>query len=272
MIGRILRMVRIEFVRVSRQRLFVGAVAAALAFAALVTYFQSTVPTEEFEIETTAFRCFLDTMQHTSLIVALAAFLLGSLSIAQEVSGRTVQNWLLCPLRRSDLVLGKALALVLLAIGLFAATGILAIVLASALYDFTGVSTDGYELVSRTDMIRNSVIGLALTLLPLAAWSTFGMAISAATRSLAPALATAGFVFFGLAFVQFAFADLPLSDFLFSSYTARYLEIARDMSLGIADAYWDSEEITLGIGIPFVSAVAFLAISLVFVRRAELRG
>ena len=272
MIVRILRSTRIELTRVIRQRLFAGMLAAGFVFAALVTYFQTATDTDEFEMETTAFGCFLETMQHTSLILALAAFLLGALTVSQEVSGRTVQNWLLCPLRRSDLILGKSFGLGLLALFLFVTTGVVALGFAALAYDFTGVSMDGYELVSSSAMVENALIACTLSLMPLFAWCALGVAVSCLFRALAPALATAGFVFFALAFIQFAFTDIAATDLLFSSYTSRFLATAAEMSLGIADAYWDPDVILLGIVVPLASILVFLTLALLTFRRAELRG
>ncbi len=272
MIGRILRLGLAEVTRVTRQRLFFGILLAEILVCVGIALFQRAAATEDPDAPTTAFRCFLEILRHSSLFLALGTFLLASLAVAQEISARTIQNLILCPVRRFEIVLGKILAHGAIAIVLLGVVASVALAISGFLYDFRAVETDGILLAGRADMAKDAVIGLLLTLPALAAWTLFGLALSTVFRQLAPALAAAGFAYFGLVGIGFAFGDVPLSNLFFSHYTGRFLQLASDMTQGFSDAYWDPDEILRGVVVPVVTGGVFAILSLVTFQRAELRG
>ncbi len=270
MMARILRLARSEWSRLVTQRLFLGIAGTAIAGAVAIFFFLQLESVESYDVPRTAFACFSEVLRASSWILALGAFLLGCLSISQETSGRTIQNTLILPVSRTDVLLGKALALAVITTMLFVATSLLALALAAQAYDFTDASADGYVLVERSAMVRHAFLGWALTLAPLVGWAILGLTLSTVFRSLAASLAAGGFTFALLAASQFFASDAPVHGLLFVHYTDRFLEVAAGLAGGLSDAFWERREILLGLGTSFVSSFVLLIVSLIAFRRAEL--
>jgi len=272
MIRRVLGLARNELSRIVRQRLFLGVALAIAGFAVLTGVFQHLSEVEAPEIPTTAAKSFLETMSQAVRILALALLLLGSLAVAQESSGRTLGNLLVAPVRRHEIVLGKALALGVLLLVLLAGLAGVALGTAGALYDFEEATLEGHVLADTREMVTSAVLGLSLSIPSLFAWTMVGLMLSVLLRSLASALAAAGLVFFGLAFFEFAFGSTETAGYLFSRYTDRFPSIAADMVQGISAADWDPDEILLALVVSGGTAAFSLSVALVGFVRAELRA
>lgn len=270
MITRAVRLARAEWSRTITQRLFLGIAGAAIAGVIATFLFLRLESVESYDVPRTAFACFGDVLRGSSWILALGVFLLGCLSMSQETSGRTVQNTLLLPVSRTDVLLGKAAALAWITTALFVATSLLGLALSSWAYDFTDASADGYVLVERSTMVRHTLAGWALSLAPLIGWAILGLALSTLFRSLAASLAAGGFVFALLAASQFFAADAPVHGLLFVHYTDRFFEVVAGLAGGLSDAFWERREIVLGLGTSLLSAIVLLLLSLLSFRRAEL--
>ncbi len=178
-------------------------------------------------------------------ILALIAAGFASQSIAGELARGTLRNVLLRPVRRAQVVLGKALALgLLLVLGYVGLAGAI-VAAAGASLEFGDVSEllpngQPFVLVSSAELWPELARVLALPLLSLLGVLWLGLACGALVRSSAGALALALGTLVGLdlarlfarggaleAWIPSAHLPSPLSD---TSVVGYFLDLARGVS------------------------------------------
>ena len=197
--------------------------------------------------DVTAFQALAQALQAGLPLCAAVVIGVGSQTLASEFSHGTLRNLLLRPALRWQVVIGKALALVLLTILAYAILAGVALLCARLLFEFRGVTEllpDGqrFELVAAGELWRDLGQALRAPLAPLMAWTAVGVCASALARSgaLALALGLGLFVFTDLAralargtpvegWLLSAHLPSPLGDTSFLAYYA-------DISQGISNA------------------------------------
>ncbi len=269
---RVLAIARAELGRLLSQGFVVAIAACSVLVAVASILFRRSTHAIDIEGPPSGFSLLLDATRDASWPLALAGLMLGALSLSQEFSGRTLANWLLGPVRRSEVLLGKAIALLTLVATLTAATMAAGALVAYRVASFGPVTLDELVLVERASLLRDSTIGLALFAATIVVWPVVGLAIGAALRGVAPALTTCSLLFVATAAMAFGGEDLPFARGWFALWPLEFLGIARDKALGISAAYWDSRSVGIGCATAALTALVAMTASLLLFTRAEVRG
>jgi ABC-2 type transport system ATP-binding protein len=186
---------------------------------------------------------------------------LAGLSLAGEFSQGTLRNVLLRPLRRRDVVLGKATALLSAALGSYLLVAGSAVAAAAWAFDFTDVteilpSGKRYLHVPAKELVPELRHALAAPLLPLAAYACVGLFLGSFVRrgAVGLALALGAGVFLDVGrdvralekLLPSAYLPSPLRD---SSFLEAYSDLAQgvsNVSFELAGTEWSVPAIWLG--------------------------
>ncbi|MBI5434131.1 MAG: ATP-binding cassette domain-containing protein [Planctomycetes bacterium] len=258
--GAVWRVVRYELTRVfaARSVCVLVLLPAAVGVAAILERRQelqrSLEKVENAELfsatDVTAFEAVARALGAGLPILALAIAGLASQTLASELARNTLRNLLLRPVRRLEVVAGKALALVGVATLGFAALAASALAVGAACFDFGDVTEvlpngERFALVEAGALWPELWRALAFSFPPVLAYGALGLLAGSLLRGAAPALALAfgGYVFLDLArafarawdveaWLPSAYLPSPLGD-------TSFVRTFGDLSQGVSNASFE---------------------------------
>ena len=219
-----------------------------------------------------AFLYFARGMGNGLTIGSILLLFYASMMLAQEGHWRTFKVIMLRPHRRVVWIASKFALLLMVAAGVLIAVLCSALVSASLAGDFAAILEEGYEHDSRANMIRYSLIALALTLPSILAVGAFGMMFSSLTDHTGLATGSCLGTYLMLEIVKGS-VDETRQVFMFNTFMpslidTSYFQVLRGYAEGMSDTYWEAPMIYYSVATPLVSAVVFLGVAtMIFSRR-----
>lgn len=270
MIARLARLVASESRKALHHRLLRGTAAAtvvaALAAALLVLLFAG----EGAASGVTGFLLVARAARTAATLAAITALLLGCQTIAREASEGTLVLTFVRPVRRSEVVLAKAMVTALAAIVVFAAAVGLAAAVAAPLRGFGPIESEGYVILEAREIFGTLAASLALTLPALVATAAFGLLVSSVATSGTAAVAIGLLSFVPMELARRLFAGHDAAAFVFSTYSTLFVDYAEERARGFAVAM-EPAAAALGVLVPLASAAVFLAVAALVTSRREIR-
>lgn len=207
-----------------------------------------------------------------NVLATILILLFSSLLLAGEDGSGTFRMVLTRPVRRSDVVLGKALLVVVVTAGaaiVVAGCGYLLGLVFGGYGPYVDVRYGGVDYTAAV-LTHIALITLALGVLPLLAAGCLGLLISSLFESGTSALIGAMLVVFGtIASILF----VPGSQrWNFGYYAYHYPHILEQFAKGLSEYRFDSGVVLPGIIVPTASALVFLIGALIIFGRRDIHS
>jgi len=106
-----------------------------------------------------------------------------AMTLSSEMAHGTLKTLLVKPFKRRDLIIGKALTILVICGLVIVGVAIISIVLGSIFYDFTALSEDEYVIHSLGALWGNLILGFLVTILPVFSLCLLGVFCSVMTES-----------------------------------------------------------------------------------------
>lgn len=259
-------LLRNEIAKLARRKITYFGVLAVVLVCLMILGFTRGAAGENREVNGWGFvglavqACFTDV---AVILIAIFAAML----IAEEVGSGTIRMVLASPLTRCEFFLAKTAVGVLYMVVLSLTAVGVAAVLGGWQYQFSDVSDAMGVIYGRPQIVANLAIAFALSMLPLTALVTFGLFISAVTRTSGQAI---GAAVGSLILIEAGKHLLDVAPYIFTSYIDWPWLVVQEMAAGV-DYAWLPEMWWL-IWVSVVYCVVFLVSgAIVFVRR-DLNG
>jgi ABC-type transport system involved in multi-copper enzyme maturation permease subunit len=274
-IRRIFRSARAEARKLVRRRLVWAAFALALVLGVAATAGWEAISHRAVGLESgrsggplNGFFVYAETLRNGLIAGAMLLVTLAGLFMAEEIELGTAKIVFSKPLRRSEVVLGKAIVLVALACGLLAAVAAASAAAGAAFGygDIVDPQFPDYVFKTRAEMIGHAAKATALLLPPLVATLLVGFAVSA--------LASQSGIAVGLTFAALVFSLVggwlvrQLEPFLVTSYFGFPIEQLEMLATGKATRAWAERWagngppiVPLGLAVSGVTALVSVAVA-----------
>lgn len=238
MIPRIWTLIKIEFYKFLRQRLFYISLFLVLAVVVLSAISEKIAPSAAEAVN--GFGPLISASINGFRLVTFLILVIGALLFASETTFGTLRTVLIAPVRRSEIVVAKAIALIILALFFALMVETVSFGLAWSLYGFRHIADPTFaEIIhlSRSDMLIYLAFSFIHILLPLAAAGLMGLFISTLVENSGVAVAVSIIIYLVLDFFMAGFFD-TLSSFLFNYYQGYFIGTVKDISEGIMQEIW----------------------------------
>ena len=274
-IRRTLHLTLLELLKMRRQRLFLLVLGVPALTSALI-------PEGLLLSSREGLQGFLALNTSLELSLLLGSFLLllhSSLSISWERSEKTLRNTLAGPVRRSEVLLSRWLALeleVLLLLGLVVAGAFFSTFLGYRFEDIRGDATE--PLFYASELRHHTILGILYFVPPAMALVTFGLFLSVLSASpAAGAVLSLGSLLLLDIAKSIVSSSSKMTCCLFNSYLptlfdqTSYLHGVTKLSEGVSDVLWmdGSPQHTLDFAVPCLYAMVFLLLSLAIFSRKD---
>lgn len=202
-----------------------------------------------------------------SFLGIIFILIFSSLLITSELSSGTLQMFLVNPVNRFEFFISKIIIGWLFSFILLFTTFFSAFIIGALRFGYGDYVEEGIKLFSKEQILSEILLCLLLTLIPLLAFSCFGLMISVLTRNLGYAI---GISVGSILFFDLIRERLSLSPFLFQSYVETSFELVKSLAEGFAVS-WKPEIYSL-IGVPLAWAVGCSAIGLFIFSRKDYKS
>jgi hypothetical protein len=174
---------------------------------------------------------------------------------------------------RSGLVMGRAILIPLYVLLLALVTGLSAWLSVSATYELGDLIVDGYTLTTAVELRTELTKSVLVTLPPLLALCSFGLLVSAATRSAVAAVALSAAGFLGYDLFKEVLGQKAV--YVFASYVPSIFDESAmaemvQVALGYSDAGMSSASVNSAAILPWPQAALALGFACLFVSRKRL--
>ncbi|MEW6027013.1 MAG: ABC transporter permease [Planctomycetota bacterium] len=250
MLSRIWSLIRIELYKFLRQRLFYISLFLVLAVVVLSVLSEKISPSTRDAIN--GFGPLISGCLNGFRLVTFLILVIGALLFASETTFGTIRTILIAPVRRCEIVLAKAVALVILALFFTIVIEAVSFGLAWGVYGFQNITDPTFaEIVhlSRADMLLYVLYTFLHILLPLVAIGLMGLFISTLVENSGIAVAISIIIYLVLDFFMVGLFE-NLSSYLFNYYQGYFLGTLKDISEGVMQEIWKFKAFSsfLGIG------------------------
>lgn len=202
-----------------------------------------------------------------SFLGVILILIFSSLLITSEFSSGTLQMSLVNPVYRfeffiSKIIIGWLFSFILLFIMFFSA-----FIIGALRFGYRDYVEEGIKLFSKEQMFSEILLCFLVTLIPLLAFSCFGLMISVLTRNVGYSI--------GISVGSILFLDLirdrfGLSPFLFQSYIETPFELVKSLTEGFPVSW--KPEIYSCLGVPLIWAIGCTAIGLFIFSRKDYKS
>jgi len=268
MVRRIKNLISVEFMKITRQRLFFIAlflITLTVVLSVLLEPSEGKKSSSE-ELGTTSetvqklahrpdggFGPLIRGCKNGFALAAIFILIFSALSIATETTSGTIRMVLTRPIRRSELFLAKALTLIIIAIIIILLIEILSFAISYLAYGLSHVTDATYPDTpfpqgAKVLMIRYTLYSFIMVAFPLIAIIFFGLFISSFVENVGIAIALAILIYLSFDYIIIGLFD-KVAPYLFSYYHAFYLDRLYDLSGAIADSNWAFKVIDEWIGL-----------------------
>ncbi len=220
-----------------------------------------------------AYGYFVDSVGTGLILLGLTLVALAAYTFANDRDTGAIRHILIRRSSRIALLLAKLCYLHILALTSLVLLLGVAWFLSGALWDFTAVVEDGFELIGVAEIRQEILLGLQLALLPIPAAIAFGLLISVLAQNAVQAVSIA----LGITLALDIFKTLlgNLSHYIYVSYQPSlidqsYLKEVSRLVRGYSDVLIDERVLQLNLWVPLPEMLVLVAVALVIVRRREI--
>jgi len=288
MFSRIWTLTKVEFYKLFRQKIFYFSFALVIIVVVLSVILQKFGQDPKSPVN--GFSPLINACLNGFRITAFFILIIAGLLYASETTYNTIKTILIAPFSRTELILAKALTIIILALFFAVLIESISLVLARILYGFADITDPTFpEIVHlpKSNMYTYLLYTFIQIVLPLVAIGLMGLFISSITENAGIAVSVSIMAYLVLdTFIESLFESA--SSFLFSHYLNYYLATCRNITEGVLDEIWKFEsinhffgfqqqnvqlepvrvlEVVKSILVPVLSSILFLFLSIVAVNK-----
>jgi len=249
MLSRIWSLTKIELFKFYRQRIFFISLVLVVLVVALSVLMEKISPTTKATVNGIA--PLISGCLNGFRLVTFLILVIGALLVASETTFGTIRTVLIAPIRRSELVLAKAITVIILALLFTLLIESIAFGLSWTVYGFYNITDPTFpEIVhlAKAEMLLYVLYTFLHILLPLVAIGLMGLFISTLVENAGISVAISIILYLVLdSFLANLFEEV--SSFLFNPYWNYYLDTLKNMSEGALQEIWRFKSINLLLGV-----------------------
>jgi len=249
MLSRIWSLTKIELFKFYRQKIFFVSLVLMILVVALSVLMEKIAPSAKGQIN--GIEPLISGCLNGFRLVTFLMLVIGALLFASETTFGTIRTILIAPVRRSELVLAKAITVIILALFFTLLIETISFGLSWMVYGFRDITDPTFpEIIhlARSEMLIYVLYTFLHILLPLVAIGLMGLFISTLMENAGIAVAVSIILYLVLdSFVANLFEEA--SSFLFNPYWNYYLDTLRNMSEGALQEIWRFKAINLFLGV-----------------------
>jgi ABC-type transport system involved in multi-copper enzyme maturation permease subunit len=249
MISRIWSLTKIELFKFYRQKIFFISLFLVALVVVVSVLMEKMSPTTKAQVN--GIGPLISGCLNGFRLVTFLLLVIGALLFASETTFGTIRTILIAPIRRSELVLAKAITVIILALLFTLLIELVAFGLAWAVYGFHDITDPTFpEIVhlAKAEMMLYVFYTFLHILLPLVAIGMMGLFISTLVENAGISVAISIILYLVLdSFVANLFEEA--SSFLFNPYWNYYLDTLKNMSEGALQEIWRFKSINSFLGI-----------------------
>ncbi|HLD36382.1 MAG TPA: ABC transporter permease [Planctomycetota bacterium] len=249
MLSRIWSLTKIELFKFYRQRIFFISLVLVALVVALSVLMEKISPSGKGPVN--GIGPLIAGCLNGFRLVTFLILVIGALLVASETTFGTIRTILIAPIRRSELVLAKAITVIILALFFTLLIEAIAFGLSWFVYGFHDITDPTFpEIVhlARSEMLLYVLYTFLHILLPLAAIGLMGLFISTLVENAGISVAISIILYLVLdSFVANLFEET--SSFLFNPYWNYYLDTLKNMSEGALQEIWRFKAINSFLGV-----------------------
>ena len=249
MIPRIWSLTKIELFKFYRQRIFFISLFLVVLVVALSVLMEKMSPTTKATVNGIA--PLIAGCLNGFRLVTFLILVIGALLFASETTFGTIRTILIAPIRRSEIVLAKAITVIILALLFTLLIELVAFGLSWTVYGFYNITDPTFpEIIhlARSEMLLYMLYTFLHILLPLVAIGLMGLFISTLVENAGISVAISIILYLVLdSFVANLFEEV--SSYLFNPYWNYYLDTLKNMSEGALQEIWRFKAINSFLGV-----------------------
>lgn len=249
MFPRIWSLTKIELFKFYRQRIFFISLFLVILVVALSVLMEKIAPSGKGPVN--GIGPLIAGCLNGFRLVTFLLLVIGALLFASETTFGTVRTILIAPIRRSEIVLAKAITVIILALLFTLLIELVAFGLSWTVYGFHDITDPTFpEIVhlAKSEMLLYMVYTFLHILLPLVAIGLMGLVISTLVENAGISVAISIILYLVLdSFVANLFEEA--SSFLFNPYWNYYLDTLKNMSEGALQEIWRFKAINSLLGV-----------------------
>ena len=249
MIPRIWSLTKIELFKFYRQRIFFISLFLLTLVVVVSVLMEKISPTTKATVNGIA--PLIAGCLNGFRLVTFLILVIGALLVASETTFGTIRTILIAPIRRSELVLAKAITVIILALLFTLLIESIAFGLSWTVYGFYNITDPTFpEIVhlAKAEMLLYVLYTFLHILLPLVAIGLMGLFISTLVENAGISVAISIILYLVLdSFLANLFEEV--SSFLFNPYWNYYLDTLKNMSEGALQEIWRFKSINLLLGV-----------------------
>ncbi|MBI5779942.1 MAG: ABC transporter permease [Planctomycetes bacterium] len=249
MLSRIWSLTKIELFKFYRQKIFFISLFLVVLVVVVSVLMEKIAPTTKAQVNGIA--PLISGCLNGFRLVTFLLLVIGALLVASETTFGTIRTVLIAPIRRSEIVLAKAITVIILALLFTLLIETISFGLAWSVYGFRNITDPTFpEIVhlARAEMLLYVLYTFLYILLPLVAIGLMGLFISTLVENAGISVAISIILYLVLdSFVANLFEEA--SSFLFNPYWNYYLDTLKSMSEGALQEIWRFKAINSFLGI-----------------------
>ncbi|MFH1232045.1 MAG: ABC transporter permease [Planctomycetota bacterium] len=249
MLSRTWALTKIELYKLTRQKLFYIALFLLIIVVALSVFSEKIAPSTKGHVN--GFNPLLSGCLNGFRLSAFLILIMGSLLFASETTFGTIKTILIAPIKRSELLMAKAITIIILAILFAFLIETTSFISSWAVYGFADIADPTFPDIihlAESDMLLYIVYTFIHIILPLITIGLMGLFISTLIENAGIAVAISIIVYLIIdTFIVGLFENL--STFLFNYYLNYYLCTLKDISEGVLQEIWKFKIINSFFGI-----------------------
>lgn len=249
MIPRIWSLTKIELFKFYRQRIFFISLFLVALVVVVSVLMEKISPTTKAAVN--GFAPLISGCLNGFRLTTFLILVIGALLVASETTFGTIRTILIAPIRRSELVLAKAITVIILALLFTLLIELVAFGLSWTVYGFRDITDPAFPTMVylvRSEMMLYVLYTFLHILLPLVAIGLMGLFISTLVENAGISVAISIILYLVLdSFVANLFEEV--SSYLFNPYWNYYLDTLKNMSEGVMQEIWRFKAINSFMGI-----------------------
>jgi len=249
MISRIWSLTKIELFKFYRQKIFFISLFLVVLVVVVSVLMEKISPTTKATVN--GFGPLIAGCLNGFRLVTFLILVIGALLFASETTFGTIRTILIAPIRRCELVLAKAITVIILALLFTLLIELVAFGLSWAVYGFHDITDPAFPTIVylvKSEMLLYMLYTFLHILIPLVAIGLMGLFISTLVENAGISVAISIILYLVLdSFVANLFEEV--SSFLFNPYWNYYLDTLKNMSEGVLQEIWRFKAINMFLGI-----------------------
>ena len=267
MIRRTITVVKLEIYKMIRNKLFWLLPAILVVFVMLLWSSLRFATSEDFIGIASGFYLSTALLGPATMVVAILAVIAIGISIGDEFASGTIKYVLTKPVSRTEWFLGKILSISIIAIGLFLLSVLLCLALAQITYGFSDLAEKEYLSYPRDHLFEDLFISIGLSVLPVIVALVIGGAITLITERAAIAI----LVCLGFGLVSTLLGNFKtISIFLWQTYLTLPLAQTEAIAQGLRPEWLWNDLSYWAIAVPIITALIFIYLGVMILRKKEI--